>query len=296
MHKKQRLLLGAHLSIAGGWEKAFTAAAALGCSCIQFFIQNSRQWKTSALTKESIEQFEKAQTTTSIYSVVAHASYLINLGSSNELVSQRSVEALSFELYRCQQVNIPYVVLHPGSAGTEQSIEKCLNRISNNLDYVLKTIPGTTMILLEQSAGQGTSVGYSFEQLATIREQVEAKNRLGFCFDTCHAFAAGYQFSNASQYYDMWQHFDHIIGIEHLKVIHINDSKKGMGSRIDRHENIGKGMIGLEAFKLLFNDPLFFDIPKILETPKKHPDDDTHNMQTIKNLLSLETRELLGEI
>jgi deoxyribonuclease-4 len=225
--------------------------------------------------------------------IVAHATYLINLGSTDADINKKSIAALIEEIERCDALQIPYLVLHPGSSQTAD-ITSCLDTITENLNTVFEHMPGNTMILLETMAGQGSSTCYRLEHLAHIYQKSTFKNRLGICLDTCHIFAAGYDIRTQETYDAFWTAFDQIIDIDALKAIHVNDSKKELGSRVDRHENIGNGRIGLDGFKLLFNDQRFFAIPKILETPKDSIEEDILNMNTIKKLLSRETRELYG--
>jgi len=288
-----RLLLGAHISIAGGMEKAFDRAALIGCTCMQIFTKSNLQWSAKPLTEEKIIQFTQRAQLSSIRPVIAHTSYLINLGSSSQDIEKKSISSLHIELSRCHALHIPYLVLHPG-AYVKGSINVCLKKIAHNLNTVFNQVPGKTIILLENMAGQGTVIGYALEQLASIYEESSFKHRLGFCIDTCHAFTAGYDLRNKEAYNAFWQQFDSILGINKLKVIHINDSVKGLGSRIDRHTHIGKGTLTLETFRLLFNDPRFFDIPKILETPKDNGfQADIDNIKTIMQLLTNETKTIL---
>lgn len=293
--KKQRLLLGAHMSISGGMEKAIERGASIGCTTIQIFTKSNRQWNAKELSAHEIEQFKDTAKALKIAPIIAHATYLINIASADPKISNSSTQALAMELARCQNLDIPYLVLHPGSYG-KGTPEEGLDRISYHLDAIFEQVPGHTMILLETMAGQGTALCWSFEQIAAVIKKSEHKKRLGVCFDTCHAFVAGYDFKDSESYHALWKLFDEQIGLEKLKAIHINDSKKGLGSRVDRHEHIGKGALGLEAFSLLFNDPRFFDIPKILETPKATEEpftEDKMNMETIRALLTPETKKLL---
>jgi len=293
MQKKHQLLLGAHMSITGGFEKALERGESIGCSVIQIFTKSNRQWRAKPLTSESIKTFKNAFKKSPIQLVVAHASYLINIGSDKPEINKKSIEALKIELQRCEMLGIPYLILHPGSCGT-LSEKECIEKIAENLNHVLHSVPGDSMILLETMAGQGSNMGYRFEQLKEIYTRIKNKKRVGFCFDTCHTFAAGYGLKTPNEYNALWKEFDTILGLEKLKAIHINDSKRKQGSQVDRHEHIGKGKLGLEPFKLLFNDPRFFDIPKILETPKeKDLKDDIINLKTIRNLLSPETKKIL---
>lgn len=290
---KKQLLLGAHMPIGGGIFKSIEIGESIGCTTIQLFTHSNRQWRLKPLTQEAIKQFKETQKTSSITITVAHASYLLNIGSANKAMRNTSTKTLFDELERCDELGIPYLVLHPG-AYTSSTIEDCLKHIIEQINDIFEKRSGKTMLLLENTAGQGTLVGSKFEELAYIRRGVYKKSRLGFCFDTCHAFAAGYDFSTEKKYEDMWKDFDDIIGLENLHVFHINDSKKELNSHVDRHELIGKGHIGLEAFRLIFNDPRFYDVPKILETPKLSIKEDIKNMEVLKSLLSAKTKKLLN--
>lgn len=296
-HKKPSLLLGAHMSIAGGLEYAYQAGESIGCTAIQIFTKSNRQWAAKELQPDDVNAFKLAQKKSHIKSTIAHATYLINIGASDPATHQKSVNALRIELDRCEQLNIDYLVLHPGSHGNTDE-KTCLNKISDTLNTLFNATKTRTVILLENMAGQGSAVCYRFEHLGYIIAQSDFKQRLGVCFDTCHAFAAGYDFRTRDTYEAMWQLFDEAIGIHKLKAIHLNDSKKALGSRVDRHEDIGKGSLGLEPFALLLNDPRFFDIPKILETPQSdlHESilqDYARNMDTLKGLMTPKTKDLL---
>ena len=292
MKKKHSLLLGAHMSMAGGIHLAIERGESIGCTAIQLFTKSNRQWHAKPLTHEEITLFKDAWKQSSIQSVVTHATYLINIGSPDKEIEKKSMDALAMELARSSSLDIPYLVLHPGSHINSDE-ESCLQRISDNLNTLLKKAPNIT-ILLETMAGQGTNIGYTFEHLAQIIKLSDFKNQLGVCLDTCHVFAAGYDFRTEKTYKAMWEQFDKTIGLKKLKAIHLNDSKEELGSRVDRHTDIGKGKIGLKAFELLVNDPNFFDIPKILETPKNGLTEDEHNMKTIIELLSKKTRTALN--
>ena len=280
----KKLLLGSHMSIAGGVEKSIHRGESIDSTCIQIFTASNRQWSYKTFLPEQIDAYKNAFTKSPIKYVFSHASYLINLGSPKIETQEKSIEALVAELTRCDQLGLPYVVLHPGSALKSDPAE-CMELIAQNLDKAISRCSGKTIILLENMAGQGTAVAYRFEHLGTIYKHVTNKERVGICFDTAHAFAAGYEFRDKNSYEDMWQQFDQFIGIENLKAIHLNDSKKPLGSRVDRHEHIGKGEIGLEAFRLIMNDPRFFLIPKVLETPKE--DDLQEDRENLKTLISL---------
>jgi len=256
------------MSIAGGLFNAFAAGEEFGCDTIQIFVKSSNQWKAKPLTDEELEKYQAEQKRTEIAPVVAHDSYLINLGSPDDALLQKSREAFLIEMERCEKLKIPYLVTHPGShmnAGEQAGIDK----IAESINWLLERTDGYKVeIALETTAGQGTNLGYKFEQLAAMIEKSRQPERLAVCFDTCHAFAAGYDISNREGYDRTWAEFDRIIGLEKLAVIHLNDSKKGQGSRVDRHEHIGEGELGREPFEFIMQDERFAAIPKILETPK----------------------------
>lgn len=278
-------LLGAHISIAGGPEQAIYRGESIGCTAIQIFTKSNRQWSSKPFSQEEIDAFKKAWKNSSIKSVVVHAAYLINLASPQSDTVTKSVQALVDELYRCEQLGIPYLVLHPGSHG-DLSEKRALDQINQNLDTIFDHTPGATMILLETMAGQGTNICYRLEQIAHLYHTSHHKERLGICLDTCHLFAAGYDIRTPNTYETFLRTFQSSIGdLELIRVIHINDSKKALGSRIDRHEDIGKGMLGLEPFRLLCTDQRFAHVPKILETPKKGLEDDARNLAIIRSLL-----------
>lgn len=290
--EKHSLLFGAHMSIAGHLSNAITRGESIACTAIQIFTKSNRQWHAKPLGQEEVDAFKKTWKDSSIKSVIVHASYLLNIGSADRHLEEKSLDALQIEFSRCAQLDIPYLVIHPGSH-TNTDENSCLERIGKNIDIVLEKIPHGN-ILLEIMAGQGSQVGYTFEQLAQIMKHSKHKRRLGICFDTCHAFAAGYDFTTEKTYHAMWEHFDTVIGINKLKAIHTNDSHKELGSKVDRHADIGKGKMGLKTFELLFNDPHLFDVPKILETPRSELSDYRRNMDILEGLLSKKTRSKLG--
>ena len=265
---KQRLYLGAHMSIAGGLYNAFAQGEAFGCDTIQIFVKSSNQWKAKPLTDEEVQKFKDEQKRTGIEPVVAHDSYLINLGSPDPALLDKSRKSFLMEMERCEKLGIPYLVTHPGShtgAGEEAGI----NKIAESINWLLERTDGFAVkVVLETTAGQGTNLGYRFEQLATLIEKSGQPERLMVCYDTCHAFAAGYDITTAEAYKKTFNEFERIIGLKKLAVIHLNDSKKGLGSKVDRHEHIGQGMLGESAFKFIMADMRFKTIPKILETPK----------------------------
>jgi deoxyribonuclease-4 len=282
------------MSVAGGLEKAFERGESIGCTVMQIFTKSNRQWQAKKITYEEAELFKATAKKSAIQFVMVHASYLINIGSPDLATAKKSVLALIEELERCAQLGIKYLVLHPG-AHLQSGEAEALQRISDNLDEALAKSPSTTSILLENMAGQGSSLCNRFEQLAQLLKNSAYKKRLGVCFDTCHAFAAGYDFRDKISYEKMWHDFDSIVGLNQLHAIHINDSKRELGAHVDRHEHIGHGKLGKTAFELLMNDPRFFDIPKILETPKEDDmKEDVENMNTLEKLISEKNRIVLG--
>ncbi len=282
------MLLGAHMSISGGMFMSLERGKSIGCQTIQVFTKNVNQWKAKLLTKKDIEDYLEHQRKTGISPVVAHDSYLINLASPDPESYEKSIEAFFIEMERAEKLGIPYLIFHPG-AHLGSGEEEGLKRIADSINWVYKRARGFSLkLLLETTAGQGTNLGYSFEQLARIIDLVDKKKYMGVCYDTCHTFAAGYDIRDKSSYNKTFEDFDRVIGLERLKVFHINDSKKGLGSRIDRHEHIGKGMLGIEAFRLLLNDKQFKDTPMILETPKgKEMKEDIMNLKILRGLITL---------
>lgn len=292
--KKYNLLLGAHISIAGGAYKAFERGSEIGCTAIQIFTKSNRQWNAKPLQKKDIELFiETQKNQTAIKSIVVHAGYLINIASSKKEIYEKSKEALKQELYRAQQLEIPYLILHPGTCQNMPELES-LKQIAATCDEIFANIPGSTKIVFETMAGQGNSIAYTLEQISTIIKNIKNKDRVGVCVDTCHIFAAGYDIRTPTMYKEFWNEFEKIIGIQKLMVLHLNDSKKDCGQRTDRHEFIGKGKLGLEPFKLIMNDERFFNIPKILETPVEKETEYSKDIQTLKKLISPETKKTLN--
>ena len=278
--------LGAHMSVAGGVSKAFERAQSIGCNTMQIFTRNQNQWKCKPLEATEIARYHELAQHTGIAPVVAHASYLINLGSPSAELWDKSVEAYQVELERADPLNILGVVLHPGSSmGAGEEAGK--RRIAQGLDRVHAATPAArTLTLLEITAGQGDHLGYRFEQLADIIAALDTPARVGICFDTCHALAGGYEFRDTEGYQRMWDAFDKALGLERLKVFHLNDSKKDLGSRVDRHTHIGEGFLGLTPFRLLLNDARFQALPMILETPKEEDmADDVMNLRRLRELI-----------
>ncbi len=286
-YSKASPLLGAHFSISNGLHNALYEAEKYGCTALQIFTKNASTWKERTLTQEEISRFDKAREQTGITSIASHTSYLINLATPERKKHAKSCNALKRELIRSSTLDIPFVVLHPGAhlgKGKETGIEKVALSINEIFD---QTPDIQTRLLFETTAGQGSALGHTFEQLASIMEKIENQNRVGICLDTSHVFAAGYDFRTPESYRKATDAFDEIIGFENLYVIHLNDSKKELGSRVDRHEHIGEGYIGIKAFELLINDMRFWDVPKIIETPKQKdgPDTDKMNLNRLRSLV-----------
>jgi deoxyribonuclease-4 len=280
-------LVGAHMSIARGFYKSIDRAEAVGATCMQIFTKSNKQWASKKIMVEDAQQFKERWKNSTIGPVVVHASYLINIGSAQHALRSKSVHALREELERCDILEIPYLIVHPGAA-MNSSVDECIEMIAQSIDEIFDSYQGNAQLLLENTAGQRTAVGTTLEQLAAIYKKIKHKKKIGFCIDTCHAFAAGYDLTTKKEYELFWQQFDALLGIERLRAIHCNDSKKKMGSKVDRHEDIGKGELGLESFRLLMNDERFLHIPKICETPKGDNEqaNDARNIETLKNLVN----------
>jgi deoxyribonuclease-4 len=278
--------LGAHESVAGGLHLAFARIESVGGEALQIFTRNQRQWHPSELAAEEIELFKTAHEKSGGMPVASHASYLVNLATSKKELLDKSVENLALELTRCAQLGVPYVILHPGSHGGD-GVELGLKRCTAGLDRAIVHSGVTTVqILVETTAGQGTGLGSSFAELAYILEHTKFPELLGVCVDTCHAFAAGYELRTAAGYKETIDGLNSTVGLDKIRFFHLNDSKKELGSRVDRHEHIGKGAIGLAGFKNLLNDKRFAGLPMTLETPKSDSlAEDRENLQVLRSLL-----------
>jgi len=262
------IVLGSHISVAGGLHKAFDRGESIGCTAMQIFTKSNRILFEKQLTQEQIEHFKERRTTSTIKDIVVHTGYLINIGSGKSQTAHQSTNALLEEVRRCQSLGLKKLVLHPGAhVGAGEDV--CIKRIAHNLDHVLEQGDGTVTIVLEGMAGQGTTIGGTFEQLNAIRSLCTNKRHIGFCLDTCHLFAAGYDIATEDGYKDTIKKFDSTCGLEHVKAIHVNDSQTKFNSHVDRHAPIGKGHIPLTTFELLMNDQRLNKIPKILETPSE---------------------------
>ncbi len=280
-------LLGAHTSTAGGVSKAIERAEKLHFTAIQIFTKNNNRWFAKPLEENELAKFKKLWKNSDIKYIVSHDSYLINLCASNTELLNKSRKAFVDELQRCEILGISYLNFHPGSH-TGRGEEDGLKVIAESINIAHEKTKGYKVSsMLELTAGQGTALGYKFEHIAQIIEMVEEKNRMSACIDTAHIFAAGYDIRSEAAYQKTMKEFDEIIGLERLKCFHINDSKKELGSRVDRHEHIGKGFIGTEGFANIMNDKKVESVPKILETPKgKEQLEDLENLKVLKNLIS----------
>jgi deoxyribonuclease-4 len=279
--------LGAHMSIAGGVDTAFDRGEQVGCDAMQIFTKNSNQWVAAPLAEKTIARYHQRQAETGITPVVAHSSYLLNLGTPDDALWHKSIDALVVELERCDQLAIAHLVIHPGSHMTSGE-EAGIARVVAALDIVHGRLPDARVkITLETTAGQGSNLGYRFEHLAAMIVGVKAGDRLAVCFDTCHTLAAGYDFRTPAGYAEVFRQFDTLIGLDRLAVFHFNDSQKDAGSRRDRHEAIGDGFVGLEGFRLIINDPRFAEIPMLLETPKSEDmHEDKENLARLRALVA----------
>ncbi len=285
------IVLGAHMSIAGGIHTAVERAMSVNCTTLQLFVKNSNQWYAKPLAAEDISTYKKLLAESRIGPVVVHDSYLINLCAVDKAILQKSRLALKDELERSEQIGAHFLNFHPGShmgAGEKDGTK----RIAESLNIIHNQTTGYRVkSILETTAGQGTSIGYRFEQLKEIIDLVDDPARMAVCVDTCHVFAAGYDLGTEAGYEKTFDEFDRILGLDRLAAFHVNDSKRELGSRVDRHEHIGKGKIGKPGFRLLMNDPRFRRIPKILETPKgPELKEDVVNMRLLRNMVLKEVR------
>jgi len=289
-------LFGAHMSVAGGVPRAVERAIVHRCDAFQIFTKNANQWRGRPLEREDIRAFRVGVEKAGFGPVVSHASYLINLATANPALREQSMAAMGDELDRAEALGLLGVVLHPGcyTAGSERDgldlIGQCL------LELLRSRRRGKTMVLLEHTAGQGTALGASFEQLAAIVARMDGHRRVGVCLDTCHLLASGYDLTTAAGYASTFERFDELVGFDRLRVFHLNDSKRPLGSRVDRHEHIGKGFLGIESFRRIVNDSRFRDLPMLLETPKEEGRSptkievdafDARNLRRLRGLLRL---------
>lgn len=280
--------LGSHMSIAGGYYKAVLSANNAGCDCVQIFTKNNNQWRAKDLTDEDVAKFKDAMESECLSHSLSHASYLINLASPKPDLLEKSIDAMVIELQRADRLGVPHVVFHPGSFTTSseneglETIVRSLNEIHRQTESL------TTFPLLENTAGQGSNLGWKFEHLGYIINHIDDDDRIGVCIDTCHTFAAGYALAPEDDYEETIDAMEDAFGLEYIKAFHLNDSKKEFGSRKDRHEHIGEGEMGLEPFRSLLNDARFTDIPMYLETEKGERDGidyDVMNLKTLRDLI-----------
>ncbi|HEV2108003.1 MAG TPA: deoxyribonuclease IV [Thermomicrobiales bacterium] len=287
--------LGAHMSIAGGVHLALERAAEIQMTACQIFTKNDRQWVAKPLDPDNIRRFREQREALGFNraAIISHASYLINLASPDDLLWHKSMEAFQDELERCRLLDVPYLVVHPGAhvgSGTEVGVR----RVAAALDAIHHALPDNqTMTLLETTAGQGTTLGASFDEIAAIMAITRDQELVGVCLDTCHVFAAGYDLREPEGYATTMESFDRSIGLERLRAIHVNDSKHPAGSRKDRHQHIGQGEIGLEGFRSVVNDPRLRSVPALLETEKgDNGEHDVRNLATLRGLIGHATPEV----
>lgn len=275
--------IGAHVSAQGGVENAPINAHAIGAKAFALFTKNQRQWMAPALTQRSIEAFRTAcqEYGFAPEHILPHDSYLINLGHPESEGLEKSRQSFIGEMQRCEALGLTRLNFHPGSHLRAIDLDTCLSRIAESINIALDRTHGVTAVI-ENTAGQGSNVGYDFAHLAAIIDRVEDKSRVGVCIDTCHAYAAGYDLATVEGYQRTWQEFDNVVGFNYLRGMHLNDAKKGLGSRVDRHDSLGKGVLGINCFRLMMQDPRFDNIPLILETP-----DETLWQEEIKLLYSM---------
>jgi deoxyribonuclease-4 len=282
---KEKILLGAHMSIGGGVHRAIERGCSIKCTVIQMFVKNNMQWFARPLAREEIRAFLEHRQRSDLLSIFAHSSYLINLAATNPQFLENSIRALSGELARADQLELPFLILHPGAhlgAGEQAGLDK----ITESINRVFLAIPNVkTKIALETTAGQGSCLGHRFEQIAYLIENVREPERLCVCLDTAHVFTAGYNIGSEAGVKKTFREFDRVIGLNRLAAIHLNDSKTPLGSRVDRHQHIGKGQIGLDAFRFIMRDRRFRKIPKVLETPKgKDLREDVINLRKLQGM------------
>ncbi len=280
------MLFGAHESIAGGVHKAIERGKAATCDVIQIFNKSNSQWRAVPLKPDDVERYFRLQEELAVRVATSHTSYLINIASPDSALNQKSYNSLREEMGRCNLLRIPNLVLHPGShVGSGEEVG--LNRAAENLNRLFDGLTDNRCtLLLETTAGQGSNLGYKFEHLAFLIDRVDDKEHIGVCMDTCHIFAAGYPLADPGEYRETMKQFDEIVGLDRLRIIHMNDSKMPLGSGRDRHEHIGQGQIGIEAFRNLVNDRRLKKVPMILETPKGEDlKEDIENLKVLRGLV-----------
>lgn len=281
---------GVHESISLGFDAAVRKVASVGFDCVQIFSANASRWQNKPIDPKAAERFQTALKETGVVKPLIHDSYLINIASVNPELLEKSIAAFKEELIRADALGVPCVVMHPGSA-KDDTRENALRRASESFDKIFSEIPESNrvVVLVETTAGQGAYLGATFEEIAAIIDGTDHKDRFGVCFDTCHTFVAGYDFTTRETFERTFEEFDRKIGLERLKAFHLNDAVKGLGSKLDRHAHVGCGALGLEPFRFIVNDPRFAETPMYLETPKgqtpEGEDWDAVNLNTLKELL-----------
>ncbi|MGA2316508.1 MAG: deoxyribonuclease IV [Thermodesulfobacteriota bacterium] len=275
---------GFHISIAGGFSKVVERANARGCETIQFFSRNPRGWKYSPLNKKEVEEFRSSIQSSTLFPVSLHMPYLPNIASFKSKFYKRSIHSIATDLQRAEQLGAQYLIIHIGHR-MESSEDQAIEAVSQGIDQAFEKVKNGVMLLTENTAGQGTEIGYNFNQIKNIIEGVHDHQRMGVCLDTAHSFEAGYDLSNKDGIERTLENFDQTIGLKRLYLLHLNDSKTPLGSRKDRHWHIGGGYIGLEGFRTLVNHPLLRHLPGIMETPRKDTVEDLKNMEVIRSLV-----------
>jgi len=275
---------GFHISIAGGFSKVVERAKVRGCETIQFFSRNPRGWKYGPLKQEEVDEFRTSIQSSSLFPIFLHLPYLPNIASQGSKFYQRSIDSIVTDLKRAEQIGAPYLIIHIGHR-MEASEDQALEAVSQGIDQAFERAENSVILLLENTAGQGTEIGYTFEQLKRVISGVDEEKRMGICLDTAHAFEAGYDLSRKEGIEQALESFDRTIGLKRLHLLHLNDSKTPLGSRKDRHWHIGEGYIGKEGFRELINHPSIKTLPGIMETPRKDTVEDLKNMRVIRSLM-----------
>jgi deoxyribonuclease-4 len=275
---------GFHISIAGGFSRVAERAELRGCETIQLFSRNPRGWKYSPLGEKNIEEFRSSIKSSGLFPVFLHLPYLPNLAYQQSKFYSRSINAVATDLERAEQLGAQYLIIHIGHR-MESSEDEAIEAVSQGINQAFEKVKNPVILLMENTAGQGTEIGYTFDQIKKIIERVHDHQRMGVCLDTAHSFEAGYDLSNKDGLERTLETFDQSIGLKRLRLLHLNDSKTPLGSRKDRHWHIGEGYIGLEGFRNLINHPLLRHLPGIMETPRKDTVEDLQNMEVIRSLV-----------
>ncbi len=286
LHQGVSMRFGFHISIAGGFSKVVERATARGCDTIQFFSRNPRGWKYSPLNETEVKAFRSSIQSSTLSPVFLHMPYLPNVASFKSKFYKRSIQSIAADLQRAEQLGAQYLIIHIGHR-MESSEDEAIEAVSQGIDQAFEEVKNDITLLLENTAGQGTEIGYTFDQIKRILEKVNDHQRMGVCLDTAHSFEAGYDLSNKDGIERTLEAFDQSIGLRRLHLLHLNDSKTPLGSRKDRHWHIGEGYIGLEGFRSLVNHPLLRVLPGIMETPRKDTVEDLKNMEVIRSLIEL---------